>query len=300
VPISVPTVLADRQQKQESKAMSTDVYKSCKVKSRGRKTKYKIKLTHDQIRASQRVAQLNGIYWEHFQNKVLPDNDLGRKWALYVCRTLAFLPVDRRHQWLDKHAPWISEADRARLLSYGPKMYSATWLGQRLELDDELRTKLKAWSILPTDLTWGELQDRRKEKKRMAEEKRRRANGADRRDQYLANSLSRTQPWKAFGVKRRRWEYMGQPTPPTECASPCPLILSSNTSHGLPQSPGESEAPTKVETPSEQAAPIGVVGQNELGVVTPPSTFWRKVERPPALPGYAVTVRIGGSLIEAA
>ncbi len=45
------------------------------------------------------------------------------------------------------------------------------------------------------------------------------------RDQYLAGSLSRTEPWKAFGIKRRAWERRGKPTPPPHDAGLTPSIL---------------------------------------------------------------------------
>jgi hypothetical protein len=67
--------------------------------------RYKAKLTCDQAKAAKRVAELNAIYWHHFPDRILPDNNLGRNWARYITRTIAFLPVDRRSEWLNQHAP---------------------------------------------------------------------------------------------------------------------------------------------------------------------------------------------------
>jgi hypothetical protein len=63
--------------------------------------KAKAKLCPDQAKAVKRVAELNAIYWHHFPDKVLPNNELGRKWARYIVRTIAFLPADRRSEWLE-------------------------------------------------------------------------------------------------------------------------------------------------------------------------------------------------------
>jgi hypothetical protein len=45
----------------------------------------------------------------------------------------------------------------------------------------------------------------RREQNRMTQESRRRARGAQSRDQYESNSLSRRMPWKVEGISRRSW-----------------------------------------------------------------------------------------------
>jgi hypothetical protein len=187
----------------------------------------KTKLQPLQIRAAQRAAQLNDFYWDTFPSGVLPNNRLGFKWALYMVRTLAFLPVDRRGAWLYKHAPWLSDAARSRLLDYGPYWYGPVWLGQALELDDETRTRLKFWSALPVDISWPELQRRRKENHAM----RLKANRARKpRHQWLAeNSASRIEPWKALGMSRPTYYRKRLHRETGVCA----LNNSSNTSHTL-------------------------------------------------------------------
>jgi hypothetical protein len=116
--------------------------------------------------------------------------------------------------------PWLTAEQQRSIMRGGPKCYTATFLGQQLELTDEERNRFKAWSILPIDKTWEEIQERKKERNRMGEQKRRRAKGCKSRDEYLAQSYSRTQPWLAFGIGRRAWEKRGKPNPPEAWESP--------------------------------------------------------------------------------
>lgn len=141
------------------------------------------------------------------------------------------------------------------------------------------------------------IRDREYQRQKRAARPRAKSRGA-----YLAESRTRTQPWIAMGMSKATWYRKGlhretSPSPTLQAISGSDVPVS-------PLSASEivSKAPAKAETSSERrAASIGDVGQQgTIGVVTPPSAFWRKVERAPALPGYAVAVRIGGSWTEAA
>jgi hypothetical protein len=165
-------------------------------------------LTHDQRRAARRAAELNRIYWDKFPDRLLPYNDLGRKWCEYMMRTMAFLTENRRPHWLKKHAPWLSDHERDHLLTVGPRWHSGAWLGQWLELDFETRERLKAWSIKPCDKTDDELRKIRREKDRQRKEADRRANGVSPRGE----PLSRTKPWEALGMSRSEWYRRGKPS----------------------------------------------------------------------------------------
>jgi hypothetical protein len=158
-------------------------------------------LTTDQKRAARRVRELRRIYYLQYPNG-LPHNGLGVNYAKYMCRTMAFLPDDRRTEWLAENAPWIDPSTRDYILSLGPHWYSPASLGQNLELDDEDRERLQAWSIKAVDVSDEERVVINREKDRKAAERRRRKNGATPREQ----SLSRTKPWKAEGISRSTWE----------------------------------------------------------------------------------------------
>jgi hypothetical protein len=70
-----------------------------------------------------------------------------------------------------------------------------------LELYDEDRERLKAWTIAAIDVTDEERKVINQDKHRQAEEHRRRKNGA----KPQAKSLSRTKPWEAMGIGRTKY-----------------------------------------------------------------------------------------------
>jgi hypothetical protein len=157
-------------------------------------------LTNDQKRAARRVGELRRVYFLQFPHG-LPDNCLGVKYARYMLRTMAFLPDDRREEWLDKNAPWISGSTRDYLMHFGPYWYSPRSLGEHFELDDEARDRARAWSIRPCCVSDKEWRERKGEKARTRQERRRRKNGA----KPQAESERRNKPWKAEGISRRTW-----------------------------------------------------------------------------------------------
>lgn len=167
----------------------------------------KPRLTKEQMQAARRVKELSRIYYDQFPNG-LPHNRLGVNYAKYICRTMAFLPNDRRAQWLDRHADWISSETRSYILSLGAHWYDPRSLGNKLELCDEDRERHQAWSIEAIDVTYEERQMINKEKNRQAQEKRRRKLRA----KPHSESASRTKPWLAAGFRSRRtWERHGKP-----------------------------------------------------------------------------------------
>ena len=158
-------------------------------------------LTEGQKHAARRVGNLTRIYRRQYPNG-LPHNDVGAKYAKYICRTMAFLPKDRRAHWLDRYAPWMDAVVRDSILSLGPYWYSARSLGSRLEVDNEDRERLQAWTIEAFDISEEEREVINREKNRKAQERIRRKDGAKPRKQ----SLSQTKPWEAEKVCRRTWE----------------------------------------------------------------------------------------------
>ncbi len=89
--------------------------------------------TPDQLKAMARVAHLTSVYRDQYPGQ-LPDNDLGFKYARYMCRTLAFFQsVEHRKEWLARYAPWLEPNDRAELAGLSAYWYSARSLGEHLE-----------------------------------------------------------------------------------------------------------------------------------------------------------------------
>jgi len=159
--------------------------------------------TPDQLKAMARVAHLTSIYRDQYPGQ-LPDNEVGFKYARYMCRTLAFFQsVEHREKWLERYAPWMGDDDRAELAGTSAYWYSSRSLGQHLELYDEDRERLKAWMVEAVDVTPEQRKAINKEKHRKVQERARRESGA--RPHEL--SVSRTRQWEAEGFKcRRTWE----------------------------------------------------------------------------------------------
>jgi hypothetical protein len=170
-------------------------------------------LTSEQGRARRRVNELKRFYYDRFPDGMLPNNELGVKYARYMARTMAFSPIDEREAWLDRYAPWlIGTAHRVKILRLGPFYYSRFALGERLELDAEDRERLGIITIEPSGFTPEQCEQRKREKAAKRQEKRRRKDGAKPRHQWLAeHTISRSEPWKVAGYRcRRTWERHGK------------------------------------------------------------------------------------------
>ena len=65
-------------------------------------------LTAEQKCAGRRAKELNRVYFHQFPDS-LPNNELGVKYARYMCRTRAFFasPMELT-RWLDRNAPWMA------------------------------------------------------------------------------------------------------------------------------------------------------------------------------------------------
>jgi hypothetical protein len=164
-------------------------------------TKDKPYLTEGQKHAARRVGDLSRIYRDQYPNG-LPHNRLGVKYAKYMCRTMAFLPNDRRAHWLDRYTPWMDPVILDSILSMGPYWYSARSLGNHLEVDNADRERLQAWTVEAFDISKDQRAVINNEKNRASHERRRRKAGAKPRKQ----SLSQTKPWEAENISRRTWE----------------------------------------------------------------------------------------------
>jgi hypothetical protein len=93
----------------------------------------------------------------------------------------------------------INEADTV------PKCRKADALGRYLRLSDETRTSLGICTIGSFDMSKRQRALRRRERSRARKEMKRRAAGKKSRVEFLADAISRTQPWRAEGISRRTW-----------------------------------------------------------------------------------------------
>lgn len=92
-----------------------------------------------------------------------------------------------------------------------PRKLRADHLAKLLSVTEAERTALKLTTIGACDVSKAERLRRRKQRHRAAQQARRRKRGVIPRDQYLAESFSRTKPWEALGISRRTWERRGKP-----------------------------------------------------------------------------------------
>ena len=76
---------------------------------------------------------------------------------------------------------------------------------KRLNLTDYERTRAKAYSIMPVDVSEEELIERRRERERIRKALKRREERAKPRRIYEREAATRTQPWKALGISRRTY-----------------------------------------------------------------------------------------------
>lgn len=101
----------------------------------------------------------------------------------------------------------IDEADTI------PKCRKADVLAKFLHLSDKMRAELQIRTIGSVDVSKQQRARRRREQKRAQKQINRRRQGVKSRAEYLAaNSVSRSQPWKAEGISRRTWYYRRKAT----------------------------------------------------------------------------------------
>ena len=94
-----------------------------------------------------------------------------------------------------------------------PECCKADKLAKFLHLSDKMRAELQIRTIGSVDVTKQQRARRRREQKRAQKQMNRRRQGVKSRAEYLAaNSVSRSQPWKAEGISRRAWYYRRKAT----------------------------------------------------------------------------------------
>jgi hypothetical protein len=103
----------------------------------------------------------------------------------------------------------VSEAEACGIvdeaLAVNP-IFGCDRLAKFLGLTYDVRNKLKIRTIGSIDIKKRARMEIRRVLDKVKHENRRRAAGVLSRDEYEANSLSRTQPWKVLGMSRRTWE----------------------------------------------------------------------------------------------
>src|SRR6476620_7706066 len=150
--------------------------------------------------------------FRHRYGNEFPNDDAGRDdlFVLLCVVSLAPSATDKKiAHTIEMWAPWMS-ADEAGMyvehlnrLTIYERMPAAKELGERLNLTNAERERLRLWPIKPVDMTVEQLMEQRKFKRREQEKQRRRSRGAEPREVYL----SKPKPWEVEGIPRSTWYY---------------------------------------------------------------------------------------------
>jgi hypothetical protein len=153
--------------------------------------------------------------FRHRYGHEFPNEDAGRDdlFVLLCVVSLAPSATDKKMAHvLSLWAPWM-HADEAEMyvehvnrLTIYERMPAAKELGERLNLTNAERERLRLWPIAPVDVTVEQLIEQRAAKRRQQDAVRRRKQGVRSREAYLAELASRPRPWEDEGISQRTWQ----------------------------------------------------------------------------------------------
>jgi hypothetical protein len=162
--------------------------------------------------ADKRLEELERLM-RHQHGRTLPDNDEGRRFVTVLANHLG--EAKRIRIWLNDHAPWYGEDDADELIERVERrrtrwradtIASTKWLNvsyaERLALGLETIGAFDMPKEQRKQLRRERYRPKHRQNDRRWKAKQRRAKGCKPREQYEAESASRTRPWEAFGISR--------------------------------------------------------------------------------------------------
>jgi hypothetical protein len=158
-----------------------------------------------------RVRELQIIFWSRNGAMRLVDDDAGRDDAMMALHHMAGLTIDprgRMSSWLSTWAPWMPPGEATGLIERAMKerrRYRADTLAHRLNLHLDERTRLGISTIGAVDKPKAQRLADQKEQRRLAQLKRRRAQGIKPRASYVGSGTANAKPWIGEGISRRTW-----------------------------------------------------------------------------------------------
>jgi hypothetical protein len=176
-----------------------------------------------------RIAELRRLFQARY-GRTLPDDDSGRDDVLVMAHHLARRQGDVAkliRSYIELSAPWMTSAEidvTTATVIARPLKWRADKLAQRLGVTEAERRWLRICTIGSVDMTAAERKQARKLRHRLRQRSRRRTRGAKPRDEYEANSISRTKPWLALGISRASWYRSHHASKPVD-DNPSPLVV---------------------------------------------------------------------------
>jgi hypothetical protein len=160
--------------------------------------------------------------FRHRYGYQFPDDDAGRDDLFVLVCVVSLAPAAsdlKIAHTIEMWAPWMQPDEREMLvehvnrLTIFDRMPAAKELGERLNLTNAERERLRLWPIKPVDMTVEQLMEQRKTKERERQTQRRRANGVRPR-------VATPKPLEAEGIPRSTWYRRHSGTTPYAVKTP--------------------------------------------------------------------------------
>src|SRR5215469_9936874 len=164
--------------------------------------------THSEMIRRLRLANLRKLLRDR-NGPILPDDDAGREYLFELLLPISVGPhADiKMPNAIEVWAPWMDKKeagaiiDQINLKPIWERKPTAKVLGQRLNLTNPDRERLKLWTIAPYDMGEHGMLWWRKHKDKQRKRRLRQLNGA----KSQATSISKSKPWLELGIKRSTW-----------------------------------------------------------------------------------------------
>ena len=171
---------------------------------------------------TQRIGDLNKLFARRYggnrESYVFPEDDAGLEDLKILLHHYALNNPLAMSRIVKLRAPWLDQTATIRLLEQiqaFPQKWRSDTLGRKINLTGAEWRILRLRTIAPIDMTRKERAAFSQALARERRQARRRAQGKKPRAEYLAMSLSRTEPWLAANISRSTWYRRGKPTPRT-------------------------------------------------------------------------------------
>jgi hypothetical protein len=163
---------------------------------------------HSEMIRRLRLAHLRKLLRDR-NGPILPDDDAGREYLLELLLPISIGPhADiKMPNAIEVWAPWMQKDEATQLIDHINRMPiwerkpTAKTLGQRLNLTNPDRERLKLWTIAPSDMGEQGMAWWRKHKDKQRKRRLRQLRGA----KSQATSISKSKPWLELGIKRSTW-----------------------------------------------------------------------------------------------